>query len=473
MTLLHPRVLRRALLLLAVAGCVLALLSVAWSRDDARAARAGLRPGAGFMLPAGEFVGAYVTPAGTRVWCLSPDKALPSGVVLSTRTSWPGTSATRAAAIAYALARWGAPRNRVAGAVQSQVLNTLAGNTRDVARRARLLPAAYRQAIARQVAAHVAAARRLHGPYRARVSLPSAVTPGRSGRGTVTVSAADGRPVAGVAVTLNHTANATAPARVRTDAHGRARFTYSVTGTGEVRVRATAALPSRSVRVSSPRPGEQRMVAVAPAVRATAVTSFRARPGGFTHRYSCDTDCDGRPATVLRACAPAARTASRLVYRVGPRSVVASFPAGARRTCVETRLVSRDGDRVSAAWQWRVHGRWSAPVAAAGTFVVDCPAPPPVAVTMTAGCVNARVTLGLAQPGAGGTWTPFRNTSRHAMVLLVSGDRTARVVAARGGEAMWTATVPCGAGLALTARPAVQRASGGWNYGPSIAIRTP
>ncbi|SHG84816.1 hypothetical protein SAMN05443575_2922 [Jatrophihabitans endophyticus] len=460
---------RRSLALLCTAAALLAGLAVVTSGGAASAVANSLRPGLGYR-PAGEFVGYYLTRDGTKVYCLSPRRAAPSSVSLHTVSRYPGLGRASSAALAYAVRIWGDARSPRAAAVESQVLNTLAGNGTDVRRRNRHLPASLR----RDVAAHVSRARAQRGPYTVRLSTPRAVLPGGRATGSVLVRSAAGRPVSGVRVRLTASRNAAVRGVVRTGRGGSARFRYAVTDVGEVRFGARAsALPPTAVRVSHPHAGQQRMVSWAPTTAARASSSFRAAASGFSHRYGCTSECDGRPVTVLRACAPAARVASRLVYRVGGRRVVVPFAASGRRRCVSTTVTSADGDRVGATWQYRVGRHWSRAVAAGGTFVVDCPPAPAVGVTLAANCTRATVTIGLAQPGAGGSWTPLVNTSRHRMVLDVSGSRTARVYAATGHEAVWTTSARCGAKLHLGFRGGVLRGSGRYNYGPNSAVVTP
>lgn len=405
-------------------------------------------------------MGYYVARDGTKVYCLSPRKATPSSLSLHTLGRMPGLHPADSAALAYALRTWGDARGRDQAAVESQVLNTLAGNRADVARRARHLPPALR----RLTAQRVAAARAMRGPYRVRVVLPIAALPGVAATGSVAVTSAAGRPVPGVRIRLRASTNLRTPGSVVTGHRGTAALHYDVTDVGEAKVRAQASLPGTSVRVSTPKRGQQRLASWAPQVTAAGAAAFRAHAGGFSHGYACDTECEGRPLLTLSACAGPSRTVQRITYRIveGSRSRTVSrdFLPAPRRHCGAVVTRTTDGARISATWRYRTPRGWSAPLTSPGSFSVDCPAAPTLSVTMIADCTRSRV-----------TWTA--GASRRPTVLLIAGARRATVRAAAGVAARWSTTAPCGQRLAFTARSGVQRTSGSWNYGPIAAVTTP
>lgn len=457
-SLIRPAPLLASLAALATAAvCLLATLAAPDPGGDrSTPAGASVRTGLGHRSN-GEFVGFYVTHRGVKVYCLSPRLATPRTVSLHTVHRYPGLSTAATAALAYALATWGDARTRDAAAVESQVANTLAGNHKDVARRARGLSPALR----RLTAAHVAQAKALRGPYRVRLSTPTAPLPGVTAGGTVRVTSAAGRPVAGVPVALRGSANVRVSGSVRTRGDGSAGFTYATTSVGSGRVDATVrGLAGTGVGITTPRRGEQRMAAATGRVSAAGSATFRPEGTGFGHRYACDSECAGRPAVTLTACAPASRAASRIVYRAGAATYVRTFPAASRRHCESLSPRLADGTRVTAAWQFASGRGWGAPLPAPGSFVVDCPPTPAVAVTMTHDCATARVTIS-------------SSPSRHATRLLITGSRRATVAAGSGRSASWTVSAPCGSALALTFRAAAQRANGGWNAGPAAGVTTP
>jgi uncharacterized protein YbdZ (MbtH family) len=80
-------------------------------------------------------------------------------------------------------------------------------------------------------------------------------------------------------------------------------------------------------------------------------------------------------------------------------------------------------------------------------------------------------TLGTQRNGA---IVAERNTTRHAMVLVVSGAVSGRYSLAPGATASphsWTLT--CGTHSTVSVTGGVQRSNGGWNYGPPATITAP
>ena len=451
----------------AVAASVAALF-LALAGPSSAAASGQPHQGKGYSVGGGDFVGYYVTPAGTKVYCLSPRKALPTSITLHTAARYAGVSKTASRQLAYALSRWGDAPSSTAAAAESQLVNTIVGNGSDVARRAAQLP----KSVASFVSAHLALTRR-----------PTVrTTPGSHARG-----AAPGpgqhwhrRHHLGRRSPRERRDGAAeqqqerlgAPKRITTDSKGVGRFTYRATDVGEVHIKAIAIdLPSTAVQVNKPAPSQQHMVSPVSVVRSQGSASFRKSPSGFSHSYACTTTCDGKPATTLTACAPASSRDSRIGFHYEGKTVYLSFAHSTKAVCKSLSVTTRDGDRVTAGWQYKTSHGWSAVLPAAGTFVVDCPPAPPVGVSMTYDCTTAAVTIGLAKVGPHGTWTPLVNTTAHRMVLVING--TQRIYADHNKSAVFTASATCGSHTTYTAQAGVQRANGQYNYGLVSSVTTP
>lgn len=455
-----------------VASLVMAGAGAAVAAPPTPAAASGTpHQGKGYAVAGGDFVGFYLTTTGRRLYCLSPREGLPSAIRLTKTAHYPGVGKKTSAELAYALGRWGGTRTDRGAAAESQVLNTLVGNKADVARRARALP----KAVAGLVHAHLRAVHRFHGPYVTRVRTPKAILPGQTATGEVSVtSTATGRRLPHIPIFLGGTRNVAVPHHVRTDGKGVAHFTYRVTDTGEVHVVARAKdLPALSMYQNHPASGRQHMISPVHTVASQGSSSFRASPSGFRHHYACTTACNGRPTTVVRACNPKNHRKSRLVIHYGGRTAVIHFPTSGVRICLRKQIVTRDGEHVWARWQFRTRHGWSKPVVSHGSFTVDCPAVPPVGVTLAANCTRATLTIGLADLGKHGTWTPLVNPSRHRMVLVIGGATQLRRYAGHGGTAVFTAHVSCKTPRTYTWRAGVRRANGRYNYGPQGSITTP
>ena len=421
------------------------------------AAPAALRPEAGYHLPGGDFAGFYVTRSGAKVYCIDPGKRAPSTVALRPITRYRGMTRRTADQLAYALSSWGNARTRAQAAAESQLVNTIVGNAAAVRRRSAGLP----RAVRRTVAAHLRLVRARSGPYTLQVRARTAA-PGQTATGTATLVSGTRVGVPGTVVRLRGSGNVAVPAAVRTGARGSASFRYTVTGAGPVRIDAgVSGLAPARFTGTHPAAGRQRMVTWAPAVSATAQLVFQARPGAFTHNYQCSTTCDGHPRTTLRACAAPSTYASRIVYRAGARAAALDFPAGTRTRCRSIVLVLIDQDRVTAAWMFHGPHGWTPQVAAAGTFVVDCPPVPPVEVSLRYDCTRGAFAAAVAgRPG-------------HPVVLIVSGAAARRVPAGATDVARFTASVQCGTTQTYGVQAGVQRADGTWNYGPVARVVTP
>jgi hypothetical protein len=424
--------------------------------------------GDGYAVAGGDFVGFYATSTGAKVYCLSPRKALPSSITLRTAARYRSVTKTASQQLAYALTRWGNAQSAHAAAAESQLVNTIAGNRSDVARRARQLP----KSVASVVRRHLELTRRFYGPYVTTVGTPKAVLPGQSGTGSVVITSAAGHRVTGTTVQLSGSANASVPRRITTGATGVGRFTYRATDVGEVHITATALdLPATTLRVNHPGAGQQHMVTWSPEVTSRGSASFQRTPSGFANTYACTSTCDGKPETTVTACAPASSYASRIGYHYAGQTAYVRFPAGTRRACKHLSLSTKDGDHVWARWQYKTRHGWSKVQPAQGSFTVDCPAVPAVGVTMSYDCTKASVTVGLAKSGAGGTWSPLVNSSRHRMVLIINGQQ--RIYADHGHSAVFTASAACGSKTTYTVQAGVQRAAGQYNYGLVASVTTP
>lgn len=453
---------------LAAAAVSVAALFVALGGPSSATTSGQPHRGKGYSVGGGDFVGYYITAAGKKVYCLSPRKALPASISLHTAGRYPGLSKTASRQLAYALNRWGDALSSTAAAAESQLVNTIVGNRSDVARRAAQLP----KPVASLVSDHLTLTRRLYGPYVTAVRTPTALLPGQSATGSVVITAASGHRVSGTTVLLTSSKNGAVPGRVITNSHGIGTFTYRATDVGEVRITATAIdLPATAVQVNRPSPSQQHMVSPVSLVRSRSSASFRKSPSGFSNLYACTATCNGKPATTLTACAPASTRASRIGYHYEGRTAYVSFARSAEAACKSVSVIMKDGDRVTAGWQFQTGHGWSAVVAAAGSFVVDCPAVPAVGVSMTYDCTNASVTIGLTRDGAYGTWTPLVNPSSHRLVLVIDG--TQRIYADQNKTALFTASATCGSHTTYTAQAGVQRANGQYNYGLVASATTP
>ena len=428
--------------------------------------------GAGAVIAHGsDYVGQYrVTLGGhsTIVYCINPTKRDPAHLTLSTVSRIPGLDTTTTREMAQVLTAHGQTSKVTQAEATSQALNYLAGNRKDVARRARYIA----KSTQKLAMSYVAEARRLRGGHVVKLHLSTAALPGQSGKGTVTVTAAGGP--AATTVTLTHGSNVSTPRTVRTNSHGAASFAYKTLGAGQVRVAATATgLAPTTVRVSNPAAGYQRMVSASVAVNGHASAAYQGRVSGFSNSYQCSSECAGHPVVTLRACAPASSYSSRLIYSWAGGSKVASFAASKKTTCTSAAVRLSDGLRVTGTWQYRTSKGWTSGGAAAGSFVVDCPAAPSVAAAVSYDCSAASFTATLGRQ-VNGTITPQRNTTKHQMVLTISGAVTGRFALAPGATATthtWPLT--CGHHAQITIQSGVQRTTGGWNYGQPATITAP
>jgi hypothetical protein len=433
--------------------------------------KSALAPGLGSWVGGGtDFVGFYLARGGgaqTKVYCIRPDSAAPTAIALRTVSRLPGSSPATTRLLAETLSAHGDAQTAVRAAAVSQALNEEVGNHRAVQRRAAQLSPRVRELTDR----YVAEAHALAGPSELTLDLPRSPLPGQSARGSVTLTTAAGPRRA--IVQLRHTPNVRTPGELRLGRDGRARFTYATTGGGPVRIAATATVPPTRVRASSPAPGTQLMVTAAPPAEARATATYQPTAAGIGYRYACDSQCDGAPVVTLRACAPASDDRSRIVFHLGDRIRRIGFAAAAVRICKSRELAIADGERVTAAWRYRTPHGWSRAFPAPGSFVVDCPPAPPVAVLVGYDCTDAQVSVVLGKQ-RDGELRPLRNTTGHPMFLIVTGSAAARFAVPVGSTATaHTLHFACGTGAGISVRGAVQRTGGGLNYGEPLEVSMP
>jgi hypothetical protein len=319
---------------------------------------------------------------------------------------------------------------------------------------------------------YVAEARRSSGPYQLALHLGAAPLPGQLGRATVTLRAPGGGRSA--TIRLTHSSNVTVPATVRTDASGRAAFTYRTTGAGQVHLRArTTGLAPSSLRASAASRSVQRMLSWSAPVSAQAFASYRGQVAGFSQRYECSSTCDGNPLATLTACAPGSGYPSSITYRRGADATRVDFPAAPTRTCRAIQATLHDRETVTATWQFHTPRGWTAPLPAPGSFRVDCPPAPPVAVTLSYDCHSAAVTVVLGRQ-RDGRLMPLRNESGHRMVLVLEGAQQARFPLDPGASAApHSFPIACGSAAELTVSAGIQRGDGTYNYGAKTRVTLP
>lgn len=459
--------------LLAVAGAALAVVAAFLMPLSAATARTEPQLIAGLGVWSGDrtdFVGFYkalVDGTWTKVYCIRPASAEPAAVSLRTINRLPQTSRAVTSELAETLAAHGDARTLVQAAAVSQALNEEVGNHRAVVRRAQWLPDRV-QALADR---YVTEAREQRGPIRLAIELPRSPLPGRSASGTVAISSATG-PVRGT-VALTHTANVTTPDELTVGRSGRARFRYDTVGGGAVHIAATARVAPTTLRASDPAAGEQLMVGWSAPVTVRASATYEATGPGISYRYACSSECAGRPVVTLRACAPPNHYRSRITFWLGDTVRRMVFDAASTRTCRSLRLRLADGTSVSASWRYLTPRGWSRALPASGAFVVDCPAPPPVAVAVSLACTRAWVSATLGTERAG-TLRRLVNRTSHRMVLIVSGAASGRYVVLPGTQAtVHTFRVLCGTGASVTLRSGVQRSDGSYNYSDPVQVALP
>jgi hypothetical protein len=305
-----------------------------------------------------------------------------------------------------------------------------------------------------------------------RLHLSGAPLPGQTGRGTATLRGPGGGRAA--TIRLRSSGNVSLPGSVRTDSAGRASFTYRTTSTGAVHIGATATgLPPGTLRASAASRSTQRMLSWSPAVTAHASARYRGEVGGMSERYECSSACDGNPVATLTACAPASAYPSTITYRYGEEVHQVDFAAARTRSCQDWQTRLHDRDTVTASWRFDTPSGWTAPVAAAGSFRVDCPPAPPVAVAVSYDCRSATVTVLLGRQ-SDGQLVALRNATAHRMVLVLDGARSARYSVAPGAaDAPHSFPIDCGTAAAIDVRAGIQRGNGSYNYGATTRVMLP
>lgn len=462
----------RRVIAVAAASSSIAAATVSIASSATASPAPTVHHGAGTVIAHGtDYVGQYRVTLGGHtaiVYCINPTKRDPAHLSLSTVTRIPGLDTTTTREMAQVLTAHGQTNKLVQAEATSQALNYLAGNRKDVARRARYIA----KSTQKLAMSYVAEAKRLRGGHTVKLHLSAAALPGQTGTGTVTVTGAGG--AAATTVTLTHGANVSMPRAVRTNSHGTARFTYKTIGGSQVHMAATATgLAPLTVRVSNPAAGYQRMVSASTSISGHASAAYQGRVNGFSNSYACSSECKGHPVVTLRACAPASTYASRLTYSWAGGSKVASFAANKKAACTSVSVTMPDGLRVTASWQYRTGKGWTTKSAAAGSFGVDCPAAPPVAAALSYDCTAASFTATLGQQ-RNGSIAVQRNTTKHQMVLTVSGAVTGRFTLAPGATAAaHTWPITCGRHAQITIQSGIQRSGGGWNYGQPAIITAP
>lgn len=459
---------------LAVALALLGTLLTAPLRTSVAAptGSARMRPGLGTWLSGHTtFVGYYLALVGgnwVKVYCVSPTKRTPSHIGLSTVTRLSGTSTAVSTELAETLAAHGNAASAHQAEAVSQALNYEIGNRAAVAQRARSLSRSVQSLAMR----YVAEARRYRGGYQLGLHLSGAPLPGQSGHAAVTLRGPGGGRAA--RITVRSTRNVALPASVRTDAAGRATFTYRTTGTGDVHISAgAAALPPGTLRASAASRSAQRMLSWSAAASVHASARYRGLVGGMSARYECSSTCDGNPVATLTACAAAGTYPSRITYRYGQETHQVGFPASRTRSCQDWQAQVHDRDTVTASWRFETPTGWTAPVPAGGSFTVDCPPVPPVAVLVSYDCHSAGFTVLLGRQ-VGGQIVPLRNETTHDMVLVLDGARTARFSVAPGTTAVpQSFAIDCGSAAAVQVRAGVQRDNGTYNYGAPARVVLP
>lgn len=417
-----------------------------------------------------DFVGyyrAYVNGHWLKVYCVSPDRRVPLHVTLRTVSSLPAANAATTRLLAETLSAHGNAQTATEAEAVSQALNEEIDNSDAVARRAKYLSKAVRDLAAR----YVAEAHARRGPYTLSLHLPASPAPGLSWTGTVRLHSAAG----GIAETiaLRGSSNVKTPSSVRTNRTGTAFFPYRTLGGGLARVTATARVAPTRLQASTADRSTQVMLTWTPRAVVRAGDVYQPRVPSFTHHYSCTSECAGRPRVTLTTCAPANGYPSRITYWLGREAHRFDFAAAEQRVCRSWQVRIADRVSVSARWRYRTPHGWTAPITAEGAFVVDCPAAPPVAVQLSYNCTYARLSAVLGRLHDG-QLVPVRNSTRHTMVLEMTGWVSGRFELRPGATAV-RHTIPfaCGSAGAVTFRGGVQRAQGGYNYGPAAGVSLP
>ena len=446
-----------------------ALLGVGRPPAARAASGASVLPGAGRWIAGHtDFVGAYrawIAGRWVTVYCISPQLRTPSRITLAPSGRLGGAGLTATRQVAQTLSAHGATTSAVQAEAVSQAVNYELGHRVAVARRARYLG----PTVALLARRYVLEARRELGPYVLTLRLDSAPLPGQSGRAALTLRGPGGGRAATVRLTTG--AAVTAPATVRLDAAGRASFGYRTVGAGVARIdAAVGGLPPVTVSASRAAAGWQQMITWSTPVTAHAGARYQGRLN-FAARYECSSTCNGHPRVSLTACAPGGAYASRITFAYGRRRHSVDFAAAADRRCATWATRMPDGTRVSAGWAFHTPSGWTAPLPVGGSFVVDCPPVPPVAVSLGLDCRTAALTVVLGRRDGGGALVPLHNASRHPMVLDVGGAAAGHFGLAPGATATpHSFALGCSSTAEITVRAGIERADGSYNYGHLLRV---
>jgi hypothetical protein len=414
---------------------------------------------------AGDWFGYYVD-RGRKVWCLAPGLALAQESFRLT-TNLPivtvgprkfRVGATKSRWIAYVLSQWGdTSSNSVAAATRMALLEIVGDVPPGVDTSAKTQ-------IGRMAANEVSQAKAYRGLDRLGLTLRTKVLVGQAGTATVTIAAASRRGVPGISVQLAG-ANAIVAKFVKTGRNGQATFTYTRTGAGPVKLVARAVgLPTDTMLASLPKPGEQLLVSGTGPTTATASITYQASPGSPTVSYSCDSACNGRPLVTVKFCQPAGLAATSDIVFADRRAVGSvSFARSATAACKSVTAVIPDTQVLTFGVRYDVGGKLSGIIALPGRLVIDCPALPVVAESVSCNCANGTLILTLKNTGQTG----------EQLIWSVNDGPDQTRLAAPGSTL--SVNVPFSRTVAMTIRytGAVQRHNGQWIIPPSFVAVIP
>jgi hypothetical protein len=436
-------------------------------------------PLVGFTIEGGrDFVGAYRTSGpGPRLvlFCPNPRAATPRYVTLRATHRvqiFTTTGATetldprRQWRLAYLLDTYGhiggtTTSDRVRAAAVSQAMNTLLGNLGDVRRRARSLPTS----VARLSATMLADTARYAGPYRMVFGPHPALAVGQTGRSWVALVARSGKALPGRRFTFTARGAAVSSAALA-DRMGHAPFTYRVTAPGVVRIDAhVAGTPANDVLAGSLTRGVQRLVAAGRIATAHSGFSFSKAIAGPAVRYSCTETCDGHPVVTVDNCIVPGTAPARFTVLDNGAPVAVSQATSSQR-CVRATVRVADGRRLTETVQYLIGARWTPPVVAGRPVTIDCPAPPPVAVSQSCNCRQGQLIATLT------------NTTNYTAAIVVNGAMTATQDGRQVSTIVTPGTTltlhfPFGPGAPLDvsiAAAAHRRTAAQWNVG--VAVQT-
>ncbi|MFP5282188.1 MAG: Ig-like domain-containing protein [Actinomycetes bacterium] len=280
------------------------------------------------------------------------------------------------ARIRYVANKYGATRSNLDAAAASIYVWQVQNTTRfDRYYAAMVKAGAISKTIQRRVS-QIAAEAKNHGPYRLSMTMGAGYV-GQSISGTVTVRAANGKAIRGLAIRLSASGSgALTRGSGTSDARGQVRFTTRVTKPGAVRVDARLVTPSTGVWITRPSAGRQRLVLHGRStMTAKASVSSQRAIGGPTVRSACDTNCKGSaPVTVTMSNPCGSAVLREFIYSGGrqvPGGIVDVAPC---RTASKT-INLPDNALVTTRYCYLDSQRRcvSAPIANKGSLRVVCP----------------------------------------------------------------------------------------------------